>query len=336
MLENRWENKMLKKILIGVAITVTTVCTSTVNASEALHKAMTAAMGEAIEDARYLEVLSHYGMPAPDFKNDKSLVNSADYKYPSRIEKGTLLDRVLKTEVLRLGWIAVGSPWSVPGKGDDPVGLSVEYWTIIQDKLNQHYNKNIKLDWVEYTSEVGNNDMYKWLATDDDQDCVALNTGSVENCYDIIGGAYAINARRKAISHMSPAYYPLNMSVVRTRTPFKDPSMKLNTAEEILAAVANPESGLIIAGYEDTGEHSIMKGWQKKYGKTFTMNFRTPKSNVLEYAETAKAHFVMGTNARLSVTRKNTPQFCSECKFTPNILIFGGVGFATSLSGEKQ
>ena len=202
---------------------------------------------------------------------------------------------------------------------------------IIQEKLNTHYDKDIDLKWIEYTSAVGNNDMYKWLATDDDHDCATLETGSPSNCYDIIGGAYAINARRKEISYMSPAYYPLNMSVVRTRTPFKNPDMKLNSAEEILAAVADPEAGLIIAGYEDTGEHSIMKGWEKKHGKTFTMNFRTPKSNVLEYAETADAHFVMGTNARLAVTRQRTPEFCSECEFTSNILVFGGVGFATGL-----
>ncbi|TEW46448.1 hypothetical protein [Psychromonas algicola] len=327
---------MIKKVLIASTMLTATVCATTVNASEALHQAMSAAMGEAIEDARYLQVLANYGMPVPDFNNDKSLVNSTDYKYPTSIEKGSLLQRVLDTETLRLGWIAVGSPWSMPGKDNEPIGLSVEYWAIIQDKLNAHYNKNIKLDWVEYTSKVGNNDMYKWLATDNDQDCVKLNTGSIENCYDIIGGAYAINARRKALSYMSPAYYPLNMSVVRTRTPFKDPTMKLNSAEEILAAIADPKSGLIIAGYEDTGEHSIMNGWKKKYGNTFTMNFRTPQSNVLEYAETAGAHFVMGTNARLAVTRQNTPEFCAECEFIPNILVFGGVGFATSLPENNK
>ena len=327
---------MLKKTLMAATMLTATVGAPAVNASEALHQAMSAAMGEAIEDPRYLEVLANYGMPVPDLKNDKSLVNSTDYEYPTSIEKGSLLQRVLDNETLRLGWIAVGSPWSMPGKDNEPIGLSVEYWTIIQDKLNAHYNKNIKLDWVEYTSKVGNNDMYKWLATDNDQDCVKLDTGSIENCYDIIGGAYAINARRKALSYMSPAYYPLNMSVVRTRTPFKDPTMKLETAEDILAAIADPKSGLIIAGYEDTGEHSIMNGWKKKYGNTFTMNFRTPQSNVLEYAETAGAHFVMGTNARLAVTRQNTPEFCSECQFIPNVLVFGGVGFATGFPEDKK
>lgn len=327
---------MLNKSLSAAIISaVATLYTSPSMAAESLYQAMTAAMGEAIEDPRYLDVLANYGMPAPDFENDKSLVNSTDYIYPNTIEEGTLLHRVLETETLRLGWIAVGAPWSVPGEGEDPVGLSVEYWDIIQDKLNAHFGKNIELNWVEFTSAVGNNDMYKWLATDEDHNCESLDTGSVENCYDIIGGAYAINARRKEISYMSPAYYPLNMSVVRTRTPFKDPNMKLATAEDILAAVADPDAGLIVAGYEDTGEHSIMKGWEKKFGKTFTMNFRTPKSNVLEYAETADAHFVMGTNARLAVTRQNTPEFCSECEFTPNILVFGGVGFATALPTKK-
>lgn len=326
---------MLKKLLsAGLISAAACLGSSPAIAAEGLYQAMTAAMGEAIEDPRYLDVLANYGMPAPDFDNDKSLVNSADYPYPDSVEEGTLLHRVLETETLRLGWIAVGAPWSVPGDGDDPVGLSVEFWDIIQDKLNAHFDKNIKLRWVEYTSEVGNNDMYKWLASDNDHDCVALETGSIENCYDIIGGAYAINDRRKEISYMSPAYYPLNMSVVRTRTPFKNPDMELKTAEEIISAIADPEAGLIIAGYEDTGEHSIMKGWEKKFGNTFTMNFRTPKSNVLEYAETAEAHFVMGTNARLAVTRQNTPEFCSECEFTSNILVFGGVGFATSLPKE--
>lgn len=331
---NRLPATMLKKIVVAAICVTAAIGTQPVFATEALYRAMTAAMGEAIEDPGYLDVLANYGMPVPDFKNDKSLVNSTDYKYPASVEEGTLLHRVLETETLRLGWIAVGTPWSVPGNGGDPVGLSVEYWSIIQDKLNSQYNKNIDLKWVEYTGAVGNNDMYQWLATDDDQDCSLGNTGSPDNCYDIIGGAYAINARRKEISYMSPAYYPLNMSVVRTRTPLKNPNMKLTTAKEILAALADPEAGIIIAGYEDTGEHSIMKGWEEQFGKTFTINFRPPKSNVLEYAETADAHFVMGSNARMAVTRKNTPEFCSECEITPAIVVFGGVGFATGLPSK--
>ena len=325
----------IRPLATAAMLTAATALASPAIASEALYQAMTAAMGEAIEDSRYLDILDSYGLPEPDFENDKTLVNSTDYQYPITIEKGTLLERVLETESLRLGWIAVGAPWSVPGDEEDPVGISVDYWAIVLDKLNNHYSKNITLDWVEYTSAVGNNDMYKWLATDDDQDCATLETGSSENCYDVIGGAYAINARRKEVSHISPAYYPLNMSVVRTATPFKNPDLELTTAEDIVAAVADPEAGLIIAGYEDTGEHSIMKGWEKNFGKTFTMNFRTPESNVLEYAETADAHFVMGTNVRMAVTRQRTPQFCAECTITEDILVFGGVGFATSLPAKK-
>lgn len=326
---------MRGKYLTATAIATSLVIgTSPVNAAETLHQAMTAAMGEAIEDPRYVDVLTSYGLPAPDLENDKSLVSSSDYPYPDSVEDGTLLHRVLENESLRLGWIAVGAPWSVPGEGDDPVGLSVEFWSIIQDKLNAHFDKNIELDWVEYTSAVGNNDMYTWLATDSDHDCATLDTGSPENCYDIIGGAYAINARRKEISNMSPAYYPLNMSVVRTRTPFKNPDLNPGNAEEIISAIADPEAELIIAGYEDTGEHSIMKGWQEKYGDTFTMNFRTPNSNVLEYAETADAHYVMGTNVRMAVTRQDTPDFCADCEITENILVFGGVGFATAFPEE--
>lgn len=83
--------------------------------------------------------------------------------------------------------------------------------------------------------------MYMWLATDDDQDCATLDTGSPDNCYDIIGGAYAINARGEEISYMSPAYYSLNMPVVRTRTPCKNLDIKLTIAEEIIAAIADPE-----------------------------------------------------------------------------------------------
>ena len=60
---------MLKKSLAAATlIAATTISTSSVHATEALYQAMTAAMGEAIEDARYLDVLANYGMPAPDFK----------------------------------------------------------------------------------------------------------------------------------------------------------------------------------------------------------------------------------------------------------------------------
>lgn len=140
-----------KSIAAATLLAATTICTSLANATEALYQAMTAAMGETIEDPCYLDVLSNYGMPAPDFKNDKSLVNSVDYPYPTDVESGTLLHRVLETEKLRLGWIAVRVPWLVPGAPDPdkPVGLSVEYWDVIRDKLNNHYSKDINLHWVE-------------------------------------------------------------------------------------------------------------------------------------------------------------------------------------------
>jgi len=95
---------MLKKSIAAAIMTATTVCVSPVFATESLYQAMTAAMGEAIEDPRYLDVLANYGMPAPDFENDKSLVNSTDYKYPETVEEGTLLHRVLENESLRLGY----------------------------------------------------------------------------------------------------------------------------------------------------------------------------------------------------------------------------------------
>ena len=328
---------MLKTSLTATAIlSVTTLLASPSYASDGLYDAMTAAMGEAIEDPRYLDILESFGLNPPDFENDKSLVNSKDYPYPETVEDGTLLSRMLETETLRLGWIAVGAPWSVPGEGGEPEGLSVSYWNIINEKLNAHYDKDIKLDWVLYDVAVGNNDMYQWLATDNDQDCAALDTGSPDNCYDIIGGAYAINERRKGLSHMSPAYYPLNMAAVRTRTPFDDPDLELEltTAKQIKAAIADKEASLTIAGYEDTGEHSLMKQWHEEYGDTFTMMFRTPNTNVLEYSETTPAHFVLGTNVRMATTRYETPEFCSECEIIEGVNSFGGVGFATALSTE--
>lgn len=316
------------------AATAVTLATGPAMAAQELYDAMVAAMGDAIEDPRYLDILDSYGLPAPDFAGDQTLVNSSDYAYPA-FSDGTLLDRALKTGNLRLGWIAVGAPWSVPGDGDDPVGLSVDFWQIIQEKLNAHYGSNIELDWVEYTSAVGNNDMYKWLATDADHTCATLDTGGPENCYDIIGGAYAINARRKEISHMSPAYYPLNMSVVRTPKPLEGTDATLDNAEKILAGIEDADTQIVIAGYEDTGEHSIMNGWQAKFGDTFTMMFRTPKTNVLEYAETTDAHFVMGTNVRMAVTRFRTPEFCADCEIIPSVSVFGGVGFATALPANR-
>ena len=301
-------------------------------AQEDLKAAMVAAMGEAIEDARYPGILEKYGLPAPDL-SDPTLVNSKDHAYPE-VKEGTLLAHVLKTKSVRLGWIGVGAPWAIPSEADPkiPVGLSVDFWNMIQEKLNAHYDTEIALDWVEYTDSAGNNDMYRWLSTAEDLDCT-LDGRDVNGCYDIIGGAYAINKRRKGISDISPAYYPLNMSVVRTNVPLPDGVGELKTAEEIRAAMADPEINIVIAGLPDTGEDSILKNFAKEYGETFTHMDRTPGSKVLEFAQDQdKAHFVMGTNVRMASMRFALPELCADCEIIPNLTIFGGVGFATALA----
>ncbi|MEO9515194.1 MAG: hypothetical protein ABJH45_20745 [Paracoccaceae bacterium] len=299
-------------------------------AQENLKAAIVAAMGEAIEDPRYVDVLATYGLELPDL-SDKTLVNSKDYAYPE-VADGTLLSKVIADESLRLGWIAVGAPWSVPGPDPaEPVGLSVEYWGIVKDKLNAHYGTNVALDWVEFTEETGNNNMYRWLSNSDDFDCSGEGR-DVAGCYDVIGGAYAINKRRKEISDMTPAYFPLNMSVVRTNVPLPDGVGPLETAEQIREAMADPDINLVLAGLPDTGEDSILTNFKKEMGDTFTHADRTPGSNVLEFAQNATdIHFVLGTNVRMSSTRFKNPEFCEGCAFIPNLLVFGGVGFATAL-----
>ena len=297
-------------------------------AQQSLKAAVTAAMGEAIEDPRYADILAGYGLELPD-PGEQGLVNSADYPYPE-IEAGTLLEHVMDRGDLRLGWIAVGAPWSVPGPDPaEPVGLSIEYWALVQEKLNAHYGTDIALDWVEYTGSTGNNDMYLWLSRDDDPDCAA--SGS-EGCYDIIGGAYAINAQRKEVSDITPAYYPLNMSLVRTHVPLPEGTPPLDTAEDVRAAMADGALGLALAGLADTGESVILDNIRKETGDTFTILERPASSDVLDFADTTDAaHFVLGTNVRLATTRKAHPEYCADCEFIPNLLIFGGVGFATAL-----
>ena len=300
-------------------------------AQQDLKAAMVAAMGEAIEDERYPGVIEKYGLPAPDLSNP-TLVNSRDNPYPD-VEAGTLLAHVIDTQTFRIGWIGVGAPWAIPSEADAsiPEGLSVDYWHIMLEKLNAHYDTNIELDWVEYTDSAGNNDMYRWLATADDLDCTA-NGRDVNGCYDVIGGAYAINARRKTISDISPAYYPLNMSVVRTNVPLPDGVGPLNTAEEIRAAMADPDIDIVLAGLPDTGEDSILSNFTEEYGDTFTHIDRTPGSRVLEFAQDSEeAHFVLGTNVRMASMRFSLPELCAGCEIIPNLTIFGGVGFATAL-----
>ena len=73
----------------------------------------------------------------------------------------------------------------------------------------------------------------------------------------------------------------------------------------------------------------------EEMGGTFTHADRTPGSNVLEFAQNSTdIHFVLGTNVRMASTRFKNPEFCSNCAFIPNLLVFGGVGFATALPKE--
>lgn len=319
---------MLTKTLTASAVLMALAMPAV--AQQDLKAAVVAAMGEAIEDPRYADILATFGLPAPDL-SDPTLVNSADYAYPE-VAPGTLLANVMDTETLRLGWIAVGTPWSVPGPDPaEPVGLSVDYWVIVMDKLNAHYGSNVASDWVEFTESSGNNNMYRWLATSDDFDCTG-DGRAVDGCYDVIGGAYAINARRKGLSDITPAYYPLNMTVVRTHVPLPEGAGPLDTAEQIRAAMADGDINLVLAGLPDTGEDTILKNFAEQMGDTFTHVDRTPGSDVLEFAQdSTDAHFVMGTNVRMASTRFKHPELCADCAFIPNLTVFGGVGFATAL-----
>ena len=323
---------MLKKSLVAAAALLTLAVPAV--AQQNLKAAMVAAMGEAIEDPRYPGILAKYGLPAPDL-SDPTLVNSKDHPYPE-VEAGSLLAYVIENKSIRLGWIGVGAPWAIPSEEDKsvPVGLSVDFWNMMQEKLNAHYETEITFDWVEYTDSAGNNDMYRWLSTAEDLDCT-LDGREVNGCYDVIGGAYAINQHRKTISDISPAYYPLNMSVVRTNVPLPDGVGPLETADDIRAAMADPEINIVLAGLPDTGEDSILSNFTKEYGETFTHMDRTPGSKVLEFAQDAEEiHFVLGTNVRMASMRFALPELCADCAIIPNLTIFGGVGFATALVDE--
>ncbi|MEP4248063.1 hypothetical protein [Tateyamaria sp.] len=320
---------MFKTSLAAVA--ALTALAAPAIAQQDLKAAIVAAMGEAVEDARYPGVLEKYGLPAPDL-SDPTLANSKDNPYPE-VKDGSLLSHVIDTGSVRLGWIGVGAPWAIPSKEDAsiPVGLSVDLWNMMQEYLNAHYDTNIALDWVEYTDSAGNNDMYRWLSAADDLNCDA-NGREANGCYDVIGGAYAINARRKGISDITPAYYPLNMSVVRTNVPLPDGVGPLDDAEAIRAAMKDPNVDIVLAGLPDTGEDSILSNFTKEYGETFTHIDRTPGSKVLEFAQDQdKAHFVLGTNVRMASMRFALPELCADCAIIPNLLVFGGVGFATAL-----
>ncbi|MBT0956759.1 hypothetical protein IV417_05135 [Alphaproteobacteria bacterium KMM 3653] len=305
--------------------------TSMAHAQQDLSAALAAAMGEAIEDARYNDVVAKYGMPAPDL-SDPTLVSSAKYPYPE-VKPDTLLAHVLETEMLSLGWIPVGAPWAVPSEDDPltPVGLSVDYFDIIQEKLNAHYGKDIQLEWVSFTESAGNNDMYRWLSTSDDVDCTA-NGRQTDGCYDVIGGAYAINTRRLGLTQITPSYYPFNMTAIRTNVPLPEGMEEVSSADDIRAAMANPRINVAIAGLPETGEDSILTAFNVAMGTTFTHIDRTPGSNVLEYAQDSKdAHFVLGSNVRMASTRMKTPEFCPDCTVYENFSAFKGIGFGTAL-----
>jgi hypothetical protein len=151
------------------------------------------------------------------------------------------------------------------------------------DKLNAHYGKSVAKKFVQYTGSTGNNDMYLWLSSDKNLDCASSTIPSADSYYDVIGGAYAINEPRKKVSYMSPSYYPLNMAVIHTKAPLKDATLQLKSADDIKAAAANADAGLILAALPDTGESVILNDLQKKTGETFAMVLRDPKSNVLEW-----------------------------------------------------
>ena len=104
------------------------------------------------------------------------------------------------------------------------------------------------------------------------------------------------------------------------------------TVFPVTAALVAPPVSASDAHYE--AMTAAMGEAIEEYGDSFTMNVRTSESNVLEYAETADAHFVMGTNVRLAVTRQRTPQFCADCEIIENVLVFGGARFATGLPAK--
>lgn len=158
---------------------------------------------------------------------------------------------------------------------------------------------------------------------------------AVNLCYDIIGGAYAFNEPRKKVSAFTTAYYPLNMSGIRTPVPLKGKDGKeiaLDTPAAILAAARNPEAGVTFAVLAATGEVQFLNALKQRFGgETFKTVIRPPDSNILEFAEKTGAHVVLGTNVRIHYSRIETPQFCANCAVISELLKFDGVGFATAL-----
>ena len=302
-----------------------------------LRTAVSAAMGEAMADQRYQPLLAKYGLPPPDIAGNPVLASPARNAYPER-QAGTLLNHVLDSGKLRIGWIRVGIPFSFVGKDGKLQGLAVDLWPLILEKLSAKYGTKIEPVWVEFTSQSGNNEMYRQLASDQDFVCATRGLSSPDMCYDIIGGAYAFNEPRKKVSALTAAYYALNMSVIRTPVPLKDwngKEMRLDTPEAILAAARNADAGLIFAVLAETGESEFLNSLKAKFGgETFKTVIRPADSNLLEFAQKTEAHFVLGTNTRICYSRIQTPQFCVNCNVVADLLKFDGAGFATALAGK--
>lgn len=326
---------MLK--IVAVAILLLFSEKGSAFAQEDLRTAVSAAMGEAMADPHYQQVLAKYGLPMPDISGDTVLASPARNAYPSR-SGGTLLNQVLDRGKIRIGWIRVGIPFSFVGKDGKLQGFAIDLWPLILEKLSAKYGAQIEPVWIEFTSQTGNNEMYRQLASDQDLDCAALGLASPNMCYDIIGGAYAFNEPRKKVSALTTAYYPLNMSAVRTPVPLKDRNGKdipTDTPEAILAAAKNPDIGVTFAALAATGEGQFLDQLKERFGgETFKRVVRPADSNILEFAQKTEAHFVLGTNARIYFTRAQTPQFCAKCNVVTNLLKFDGIGFATALSNK--
>ena len=300
---------------------------------ESLRTAVSAAMGEALADSRYQQILAKYGLPAPDAAAQTALASAARNPYPARAP-GTLLNHVLERGKLRIGWIRVGIPFSFVVGDGKLQGVAVDLWPLILEKMSVKYGARVAPDFVEFTSETGNNDMYQQLSRDQDPDCAALRLASAAMCYDIIGGAYAFNEPRKKVSAFTAAYYPLNMTGIRTPVPLRGKDGKeipLDTPENILAAARNADAGVVFAALAATGEVQFLNGLKQRFGDTFKIVIRPVDSNILEFAQNTGAHVVLGTNARIFYSRIQTPQFCNGCTAIPNLQPFDGNGFATAL-----
>lgn len=326
---------MLKLTVIAIFLLVSGM--GKVFAQEDLRTAVSAAMGEAMADQRYQQILAKYGLPMPDIAGNPVLASPARNAYPARRD-GTLLNHVLASGKMRIGWIRIGIPFSFAGKDGKLQGLAVDLWPLILEKLSAKYAAKVEPVWIEFTSETGNNEMHRQLASDRDPACATLGLASASQCYDIIGGAYAFNEPRKKVSAFTTAYYPLNMSGIRTPVPLKGKDGKdiaLDTVAAIVAAAKNPDNGLTFAVLAATGEVQFLNALKARFGgETFKTVIRPPDSNILEFAQNTAAHVVLGTNVRVHYSRVETPQFCAGCKVIADLLTFDGVGFATALPAK--